>query len=347
MREFVEVRTRVRTALVAALGMVFAARVSAATQQPAAPERPRSITTDETGRHVAVPAEAKRIVSLAPNLTEILYALGVQDRLVGDTTYCDYPREAQQKSHVGAPVSPSLEAIVALEPSLVLATTSINRRETVEALERLGLAVYATDPHSVRGMILGISRLAPLVGASAQGAALVDSLETRLDLLQARLAGTKARRVLFVVWEDPLISVGQDTFIGDALRLAGAESVVKMGERWPHLSLEEVVQLDPEYLIFPRGHDHGDSAEEEIAQLRARAGWKDLPVVRQGRVVVISDAIDRPAPRLLEVIEELASKLHPAAFPDTANQHKENESKPDAPAAKPPPPPGHAARGGT
>lgn len=332
----------------AALGFLLAVCASTEARPQALQERPLLIVTDETGRRVAVPGEVKRIVSLAPNLTEILYALGVQDRLVGDTTYCHDPPEALQKPHIGAPLSPSLEAILALEPDLVLATTSINRRETVEALERLGLAVYAADPHSVQGMILGVNRLASLVGAAARGAALVDSMEARLDLLEARLAGAKARRVLFVVWEAPLISAGPNTFIADALRLAGGESVIKssVSTEWPHVSLEEVVRLDPEYLIFARDRDHAPSAEEEIAKLRARAGWKGLPVVRNGRIVVVSDAIDRPAPRLLDAVEELAAELHPEAFPEPATPRKENDNEPTAPPVKPAPQRGPAARGG-
>ncbi|MGA8366626.1 MAG: helical backbone metal receptor, partial [Candidatus Acidiferrales bacterium] len=104
------------------------------------------VVTDEVGRTVSVPADVRRIVTLAPNLTETIYALGLEDRLAGDTNYCDTPPAAKDKPHIGSPVSPSLEAIVALHPDLVLATTSINRRQTVDALARLGIAVYTSDP---------------------------------------------------------------------------------------------------------------------------------------------------------------------------------------------------------
>src|SRR5262249_19653552 len=107
---------------------------------------------DETGRRVKIPREVKHIVSLAPNLTEIVFALGEGEHLAGDTDFCDYPSAATQKPHVGGPVNPNFEQIVALAPDMILAT-AINRRETVDALGRLGLPVYATDPHSVDGMI--------------------------------------------------------------------------------------------------------------------------------------------------------------------------------------------------
>lgn len=283
-----------------------------ATQQERQPKLQAEIVTDETGRRVAVPAKVRRIVSLAPDLTETIYALGAQDRLVGDTSYCDYPPEAQTKAHVGTPLGPSLEAIVALKPDLILATTSINRRETVAALERLGLSVYATNPHSVEGSLAAIRRLSDLIGTGAQGEALVARLQARLDALHTELGGRARRRVLFVVWEDPLISIGQNTFIDDALRWAGAESVVRTKQDWPKLGFEEVVRLQPEYLVFASSHE--DSGGGSLSELRARAAWRDLEAVKQGHVAVISEAIDRPSPRLVDAIEQLARQLHPDAF---------------------------------
>jgi ABC-type Fe3+-hydroxamate transport system substrate-binding protein len=118
--------------------------------------------------------------------------------------------------------------------------------------------------------------------------------------------------VLFVVWEDPLITTGENTFIADALRWAGARSVVSVSEDWPHISLEEVVHLQPDDLIFPATNS---AAEGDIARtLRTRAGWRDLEAVHAGRVVLVSDAINRPSPELVGAIEQLARELHPAAF---------------------------------
>lgn len=117
---------------------------------------------------MTVPAEAKRIVSLAPNLTETVYALGLGDRLVGDTNFCDTPEAAKSKPHVGDPQNPSIETIVALHPDLVLATTSINRVDTADALKRLGIPVYTSDPHTVRGMLDSTSHVADVIGADAR-----------------------------------------------------------------------------------------------------------------------------------------------------------------------------------
>jgi iron complex transport system substrate-binding protein len=268
--------------------------------------------TDEIGRRVEIPAAVKRIVSLAPNLTEIVFALGEGDRLAGDTDYCDYPAEATKKPRVGGPVNPNLEQVVALAPDVVLATKAINRRETVEALARIGVPVYATDPHTVDGMIDSIEHIGKVLHAEKAAAPLADELRGRLSSLERHMAGSQPRRVLFVVWTDPLISVGSGTFIADALRRAGARSVVDTTAEWPRVNLEEIVRLQPEFLVFP--DTHGGDAQHDVDALRARPGWRDLDALRRGKILIISDAINRPAPRMLDAVEQLARALHPDSF---------------------------------
>jgi iron complex transport system substrate-binding protein len=287
------------------------------TPQSAAQSDANRVVTDDVGRKVKIPAEVKRIVTLAPNLTETVYALGLEDRLAGDTDLCDTPLEAKSKPHVGNPQSPSLEAIVALRPDLVLATTSINRLETADALERMGIAVYTSngDNQTVLAMLDSISRMAELMGAQQQGMELVAKLRARLDALHARLNDTPPVHVLFVVWADPLITIGQNTFIADALRWAGAESVVLSKQNWPQLSVEEVVRLQPDYIVFTS--DHGGAGPAELADLRSRPAWRDLDAVEMGHVVEMSEEALRPSPGLIAAIEQLARDVHPEAFAET------------------------------
>jgi iron complex transport system substrate-binding protein len=268
--------------------------------------------TDEVGRKVRIPVEVDRVVSLAPNLTEIVFALGDGNHLAGDTDYCDYPPEAIQKAHVGGPVNPNLEVIVSLKPDLVLATKSINRRETVHALDHIGLPVYVTDPHSVEDMIASVEHLGSALGTEKSAATLVEDLRGRLSNLDRRLAGAASRRVLFVVWTDPLISIGRGTFIADALRRAGGRSIVDTKAEWPHVSLEEIVRLQPEVLVFASAH--AADSQPDIDSLRALPGWRSLEAMQHGNIVVVSDAINRPAPRMVDAIEVLARALHPEAF---------------------------------
>lgn len=259
-----------------------------------------------------IPQPVLRIVSLAPSVTETVYALGVQDHLVGDTDFCDYPPEAQKKQKVGGALNPSLEEIAALHPDLVLAAKRLNRLETVLALQTLHIPAYATDPATVEQIISSTTHLADILGVPDAGDSLASDLRRRLAELQQRLAKVVPSRVLFVVWDEPLISVGKDTFIADALRYAGAQSVVESTQSWPQISLEEIVRLQPDFLIFTQNHSSGGTVDVEA--LAGRPGWRGLDAVRKGRFAVISEAVNRPAPRIVGAIEDLARQLHPEAF---------------------------------
>jgi iron complex transport system substrate-binding protein len=267
---------------------------------------------DDTGRKVIAPARIERIVSLAPSVTETLFALGLEQRLFGVTDFCDFPPEARRKRRVGGGVNPSIESIVAERPDLVIVARSFNRRETVESLERLGIAVYATHAATVEQVLESIGRLADALERRERGEELVATLRMRMAELKWRLEGREPRRVLFVVWADPLVSIGPKTFLADALRCAGAESVVLVEQEWPRLSMEEVVRLQPEYLVF--AESHSEPAEARARELAARPGWRALEAVRRQRITVISDAVNRPGPRLVDAIEQLARQLHPDAF---------------------------------
>ncbi|MGB8473310.1 MAG: cobalamin-binding protein [Candidatus Acidiferrum sp.] len=296
---------------------------------PASPPAYRNFV-DETGRTVRIPQPVQRIISLSPSLTETIYALGLQDRLVGDTDYCDFPPDARKKPKVGDTINPSLEEIVALRPDLVL-VTKLNRLETVNALENLGIPSYATDPHTVQQIVTSTERLADVLGVPQAGAALGADLERHLADLRQRLSGSAPRRVLFIVWPDPLISVGKSTFIADALRLAGARSIVDSSQDWPQMSLEEVVRLQPDFLVF--AESHAEAGRNDFDVLAERPGWRGLDAVRNRRFAVISEAVNRPAPRIVSAIEALARQLHPEAFSPRTGDEKEQRIPPPA---KPP-----------
>jgi iron complex transport system substrate-binding protein len=299
-------------ALAGAIVLTEGATRAAAAQDAGAKREATRVVTDEVGRRVEVPREVRRIVTLAPNLTETIYALGLEDRLVGDTVYCDTPPAAKLKPHVGAPQNPSLEAIVSLHPDVVL-VAEVNEFATMDALARLGIAVYGTEPHTVEQMLATIGHIAEIIGAPERGAAVTAQLQKRLDALHAKLEERPLAHVLFVVWEQPLISIGQNTFIADALRWAGAESVILSDKSWPQISMEEVVRLQPDYIVL--ASDHSESgAKTELEDLRARPAWKQLSAVRMGHVAVVSEEVTRPSPGLVNVIEDLARQLHPEIF---------------------------------
>jgi iron complex transport system substrate-binding protein len=338
---------RLRVAARVGAGLALLASAAGAfAQTPITPSTADGATTtpvyrevvDETGRTVRIPQQVRRIVSLAPSITETIYALGLQDRLVGDTDYCDYPPEAQQKPKVGGAINPSIEEIAHLRPDLVLVTKSLNRLETVHALENLGIASYATDPQTVGGIISSTQRLAEVLGAAEAGNALAKELQNRLEDLRRRIATAKPISVLFVVWTEPLISIGKDTFIADALQHAGAVSIVDSAQSWPQINLEEVARLQPEFLVFAAAH--AETRPPDFAGLSALPGWRILNAVKNRKYAVVSDAVNRPAPRIVSAIEDLARQLHPANFEENPENEKEK------PGATPAMPPGMPPAGG-
>ncbi len=268
--------------------------------------------TDGYGRTVRIPLNPSRIISLAPSLTETVYALGIQDRLVGDTDYCDYPPDAQKKPKVGGVINPNLEQIAALRPDLVLLTKEGNQLDTVRALDTLGIPTYATDARTIDQIITSTQKLADVLNASTAGKELTGDLQKRLSTLQAKLSGLAPRRVLFIVWPEPLMSVGKNTFVADAIGRAGAVSIVDSSQDWPQVSLEEVARLQPDYLVFAASHT--GAGNNDFEALANRAGWQILDAVRNRRFAVASEAIIRPAPRIVDVIEDLARQLHPEVF---------------------------------
>jgi len=320
--------------------LVFALPSRAAQVSPSPSYRE---VTDELGRTIRVPQTIQRIVSLAPNLTETVYALGLQDRLVGDTDYCDFPPEAQQKPKVGGAINPSLETIASLRPDLVLVTKNLNRLETVNALDSLGIPSYATDPHTVEAIIASTEHLADLLGVPETGTAVGDAMERRIAATKDRVASLPPRRVLFIVWTEPLISIGKDTFIADALQHAGAVSVIDSSQNWPQINLEQVVHLQPEFLVF--AEPHPDDAAHTTDKLPELPGWRVLDAVKHRRYAVISDAVNRPAPRIASAIEDLARQLHPEAFLEApqSGTEKPGPTPPSAPPAKSPLPLAHAS----
>ncbi len=266
------------------------------------------IVKDQTGRTVNVPEKPRRLVSLAPNITEIVYALGLGDELVGDTDNCDFPPQAKDKPHVGTMLNPSLERIVALKPDLALGTPEANRRETADQLERLGIPVYGVTASTLAGTLTSIEDLGIILGHPAEAKNLVAQMQARIDRIEKRIESQPKPKVLFVVWYRPLITVGPKTFIADVIRAAGG---IPIGENlkgeWPRLSLEELLPENPGVIILPKTESFSPSTEE----FQSLPGWKDLRAVKERRMFFVSESIMRPGPRLVDALEELAVVLHP------------------------------------
>jgi iron complex transport system substrate-binding protein len=205
-------------------------------------------------------------------------------------------------------VSPSLERIVALKPDLALGTPEANRRETADQLERLGIPLYGVTANTLAGTLASIEDLGRILGRPAEARSLVAKLHDRIDQVEKRIAGQPKPTVLYVVWYRPLITVGPHTFIADVIRAAGG---IPVGEdlkgEWPRLTLEELLPQNPAVILLPKTGSFSPSLEE----LRTLPGWKDLRAVRERRMYFVSEAIERPGPRLVDALEEVANILHP------------------------------------
>ncbi len=268
---------------------------------------------DMLGREVTVNGPPKRIISLAPSLTETVYALGAQELLIGVTTFCDYPPEALKKPKIGGMVNPSLEGIVTLRPDLVLATTEGNRDETVRQLAELGIPTYVVSPKNFNGVLEAIARIGQLIGREEMARQVGGDLERRRDRVVAATRGRPRPRVLYLVWADPVIVPGRGTVITDLIGIAGGASIsADEWIEWPRLSLEQVVARAPEVII---------TATHNVAHVDdSLRRWREqkifLPAFKAGRVHTIDgNLIHRPGPRVVDGLEALARAIHPGTLP--------------------------------
>lgn len=266
---------------------------------------------DHIGRRVEVSTQVQRIVSLAPGITETLFALGLGGRVAGVTDYCDYPREARSRPKVGGIINPNVEAIVGMQPDLVIIGRETNRRETMEALERLRIPVFVVNTERIDDVFRLVRDLAMLAGVPERGEALASRLERRSAWIE-KLAGTEPPpRVFFLIGLNPVITVGRGSFLDDLVRRAGGQSISAASlQPWPRFSLEEILRADPQYLLISSSPGFAPRREDLLRQ----PGWSELKAVQEDRLVYLPSEVERPGPRLVDMQELLARALHAAAF---------------------------------
>ena len=267
--------------------------------------------TDQTGRQITLPAAPARIISLVPSVTEILYSIGAQARLVGVTDFCDYPPEARRKPHVGGMLAPSLEGVVSLKPDLVVATSAGNRQETFDQLDRLRIPVYVVNPITVADVLDLVGRLGRLADRAEAADRTVAALRERVRAVTARVQGRSRPRVLYVLWPDPLIVPGHGSLVSELIALAGGESVTADGgEGYPRYSLEAALARNPEIIVLAsHGSERTPLGRDKWERLR------QVPAIGAGRLYTIDGNLThRYGPRIVDGLERLARLIHPDAF---------------------------------
>lgn len=311
----------VLVALVAAVGACVPAAAPvppASTPEPPTPTPgPFPITlTDDLGREVTLSELPQRLISLAPSNTEILFAVGAGDQVVGVTQYCNYPPEAQERDQIGgfSAKTISVEKIVALEPDLVLAAGSIHQ-PVIEALEQVNIPVYALDPNTLEEVYTRLELVGRLTGHEEEAAQVVAEMQDRVAAVSERVGAIPQEDRLSVYWEvfdEPRMTAGPATFTGQLIELAGGVNIfADVGEDYPQISDEEVIGRNPAVIMGPE--TMGEKLTiETVAQ---RPGWDQIDAVQNARIYLFDgDMVSRAGPRLAEVLEVMSQALYPDLF---------------------------------
>ncbi|BBB47800.1 ABC transporter substrate-binding protein [Pelolinea submarina] len=271
---------------------------------------------DSVSREVVIDAPAARIVSLAPSITESLYAIGAGDLLVGRTEFCDYPEEASALPAIGgfSSSSISIEAITDLEPDLVIGG-SIYQADLIDALESAGIQVIILEPNSIEEIMDSLQTLGAVTGHTTEASSLLDEMQTRIDTVTQvveTIPEEERVSVFYEVWNDPYMTTTNQTFIGELINMAGGVNIfADLSEDYPSISSEEVIEKDPQVILGPS--NHSDQLSGEI--IAEREGWGDLSAVQNGRIYIIDgNIVSRAGPRVVDALEAIAQALYPQSF---------------------------------
>ena len=262
--------------------------------------------TDDSSRTVEVKAEPMRIVSLAPASTEMVFELGLGSRVVGVTTYDDYPAEVAKIDKMGDFAGPNVEAIAAAKPDLVLATSGI-QAEVVKRLEGLGATVLVFDPQSLDGVYTDIERLGSATGRDKRAAEIVDGMKEDVAGVREAVAATDTPTVFIEIGQNPLFTAGTGTFMDELITLAGGKNVVAE-PGYVAYSTEQLVKANPQVYLATKG------SMSNPAELSKRPGYSQLAAVKAGRVAILDDnLVSRPGPRIVLGLKQIAEALHPGS----------------------------------
>ncbi len=263
--------------------------------------------TDDLGRTIHLDSPAQHVISLAPSITECLFAIGAGDRIAGVTDYCTFPPAATTKPKIGGITTPSIEAIVRLHPDLIVLSMEGNVRQDFDRLVDLHIPVFVTNPRTLDGIYRSLHQLGVLTDHEADADSLTRALQTREEAVR-RHAGTSRVPVLLLLSIDPLIAAGGNTFLNDVLRLAGGDNIAAtIPGTYPALSREIVLARNPAVLLLTTDLVH--NTDNLLTQFPE---WRNLDAVRNNRVYRIDpDIISRPGPRALDALELLSHYLHP------------------------------------
>jgi iron complex transport system substrate-binding protein len=284
-------------------------------QQEPIPDFPLTVV-DDLGRNVTIDKLPQRIVSLAPSNTEILFALGLEDEIVGVTDYCDYPEAAKAKPRVSSFTTPNLEKLVSLDTDLILAA-AIHEKTVLPALENLGLPVFVSSAESINDVLNNIALIGKINGKSIRATEIVNEMKTRIDAVRTKtdqIPQEKRPGVLVVVWHKPIWTMGAKTFVNDMILTAGGRNIFAEDfEKSRIASLEAIVGKNPEVIIVSAMATTGSIVYNSLVK---EDRLKSTDAMALNHVYRISNAnlIERPGPRIVDGLDELSQLFHPEIF---------------------------------
>jgi len=271
--------------------------------------------TDQLGRVVKLEGIPQRIVSLAPSNTEILFSLGLADKIVAVTDYCDYPPEAKEKPSIGGFSTPNLEEVVALSPDLILAT-SIHEKRIIPQLEGKGMTVFALNPKTLDEVLEAITLAGKVTGEEEKASGLIAEMENRIKTVTDKADGlpeNERPRVLYIVWHDPLMAAGSETLQDDLIEKAGGINIARDFSGYADISLEAFIAANPEVMIAGGGHGSGEDLTFQFAKTEPRLA--NTAARQNNRVYMIDGNLtSRPGLRIVDGLEKFAEFIHPELF---------------------------------
>jgi iron complex transport system substrate-binding protein len=272
-----------------------------------------ALITDQVGRTVSIKTTPQKIVSLAPANTEILFALGLADKIAGVTTYCNYPPEATQKPKIGSFSVPNIEEIVAKSPDLVLAS-NIHVSKIVPQLEARGLTVLVIDPKTLNEVLDAITLVGKVTGKEKEATTLTSDMQKRVKAVTDKTIMLSSLPATgFVVWHEPLMVAGSGTFHDELMRKAGGINIISAQSGYATVSLETIIGANPAVIIV--GIGMGDGGDKPLQFIQTESRLKDIDARKNNRVFAIDqDIVGRTGPRIVDALEQFAKFIHPEIF---------------------------------
>lgn len=258
---------------------------------------------DDLGRKIKIPEKIERAVSLAPNLTENIFAVGAGDKLVGVTTFCNYPEDAKKIAKVGDTMNPNMETIIALKPQVVFVSTASQIENFTKTLEEQNITVFVTNPTNLNDVLANLRQLGDIFGTTERTAILLNEMQERILAVDEQVKDKTKVKTFVQISKEPLFTVGKESFLTEIIERGGGISVTKdVATAYPKLSKETALALNPDAIILSESPDN----------LEPNDVFKNSNAVKNKKIFKINaDLLSRPAPRLVEALEQIANALHP------------------------------------